>query len=76
MGRPTGFEPATPRITILCSNQLSYGRRVSRENSRAPLPLSTSSSKTLPGPSAGGTMANHHEYGTRSSPHSEIHGKH
>ncbi len=27
MGRPTGFEPATPRITILCSNQLSYGRR-------------------------------------------------
>ena len=28
MGRPTGFEPATPRITILCSNQLSYGRRV------------------------------------------------
>lgn len=28
MGRPTGFEPATPRITILCSNQLSYGRRL------------------------------------------------
>ena len=31
MGRPTGFEPATPRITILCSNQLSYGRRAERE---------------------------------------------
>ena len=28
MGRPTGFEPATPRSTILCSNQLSYGRRI------------------------------------------------
>lgn len=27
MGRSTGFEPATPRITILCSNQLSYDRR-------------------------------------------------
>lgn len=30
MGRPTGFEPATPGITILCSNQLSYGRRKGR----------------------------------------------
>jgi putative endonuclease len=28
MGRPTGLEPATPRFTILCSNQLSYDRRV------------------------------------------------
>src|SRR5438552_1732746 len=27
LGRSTGFEPATPRITILCSNQLSYDRR-------------------------------------------------
>ena len=27
MGRSTGLEPATPRITILCSNQLSYDRR-------------------------------------------------
>ena len=27
MGRPTGLEPATPRFTILCSNQLSYDRR-------------------------------------------------
>lgn len=27
MGRPTGLEPATPRSTILCSNQLSYDRR-------------------------------------------------
>jgi endonuclease/exonuclease/phosphatase family metal-dependent hydrolase len=34
MGRPTGFEPATPRITILCSNQLSYGRRKGAGNLR------------------------------------------
>jgi hypothetical protein len=27
LGRPTGLEPATPRSTILCSNQLSYDRR-------------------------------------------------
>ena len=31
MGRPTGLEPATPRSTILCSNQLSYDRRKMRE---------------------------------------------
>ena len=31
MGRPTGLEPATPRFTILCSNQLSYDRRKVRE---------------------------------------------
>src|ERR1022692_4475600 len=31
MGRPTGLEPATPRSTILCSNQLSYDRRKSKE---------------------------------------------
>src|ERR1035438_3711958 len=31
MGRPTGLEPATPRFTILCSNQLSYYRRKSKE---------------------------------------------
>ena len=31
MGRPTGLEPATPRSTILCSNQLSYDRRKSEE---------------------------------------------
>ena len=30
MGRPTGLEPATPRSTILCSNQLSYDRRKMR----------------------------------------------
>ena len=30
LGRPTGFEPATPRSTILCSNQLSYDRRVKK----------------------------------------------
>lgn len=36
MGRSTGFEPATPRITILCSNQLSYDRRGRWEKSRAP----------------------------------------
>ena len=30
MGRPTGLEPATPRFTILCSNQLSYDRRKMR----------------------------------------------
>ena len=22
---PAGFEPATPRLTVVCSNQLSYG---------------------------------------------------
>ena len=27
VGRSRGFEPPTPRITILCSNQLSYDRR-------------------------------------------------
>src|SRR5262245_32954734 len=31
MGRPTGLEPATPRSTILCSNQLSYDRRKMRD---------------------------------------------
>ncbi len=31
MGRPTGLEPATPRFTILCSNQLSYDRRKLRK---------------------------------------------
>src|SRR3954469_23175011 len=30
LGRPTGLEPATPRFTILCSNQLSYDRRKMR----------------------------------------------
>ena len=44
MGRPTGFEPATPRITILCSNQLSYGRRAEGRNSRAASTLSRPSS--------------------------------
>ena len=32
MGRPTGLEPATPRFTILCSNQLSYDRRKGSAN--------------------------------------------
>jgi hypothetical protein len=41
MGRPTGLEPATPRFTILCSNQLSYDRRKGRKKSRPLPPLST-----------------------------------
>ena len=40
MGRPTGLEPATPRFTILCSNQLSYDRRKGRKNSGASRQLS------------------------------------
>ena len=45
MGRPTGLEPATPRFTILCSNQLSYDRRKGRRKSGAGFALSTFSSE-------------------------------
>ena len=45
MGRPTGLEPATPRFTILCSNQLSYDRRKGRGNSGPVRSLSTPSSR-------------------------------
>jgi uncharacterized SAM-binding protein YcdF (DUF218 family) len=38
MGRPTGLEPATPRFTILCSNQLSYDRR-KKWNAKSRQPL-------------------------------------
>ncbi len=48
MGRPTGFEPATPRITILCSNQLSYGRRAEREK----IPSGGSAVNTFLGPAS------------------------
>ena len=37
MGRPTGLEPATPRSTILCSNQLSYDRRKKLPNGDFPV---------------------------------------
>jgi hypothetical protein len=51
MGRPTGLEPATPRFTILCSNQLSYDRRKGRPKSGAPTSLSTVTSILLLPPS-------------------------
>ena len=48
VGRPTGLEPATPRFTILCSNQLSYDRREGRPSSLARVPLSTPTSAPAP----------------------------